>query len=477
MVWSGRRTGVFTNWDEAQASVLRFPGSGYLGFTTLREANAEWSRLQKGGKEKAIGVGVTTRSRTRELASEEEEWEELGELVMPEEGGLSKGKSGDDDGNESKENEERGGEEIEINEESSPEEQSALEKEGETGSSEKSSNEEQGAFCKEDENGSGEESLREEQSTLEKGDDSGRRGETSSEEHNTGIEIEKVQVTQELRNGPKNGISVRGRLAAQSCENEVFGWVGCTVCTESWEIMGSGSQKEMKEKERKLKDRNWWCGSCVERKFHEMAQRMTGMEEEIAELRSLIKDGAKREKAPAAPAALSAPAATDKNDTKEKGKSPEPVVRQKSGSGRAPEVSMSWETKIAIKGLDSEAGKAEVEDVVSIAGGKAVQVNRFWWTKESKVMIVDVGEANVREEVMKGKARLRTTKWGKVFLERGRDWKVRRKEREELQQNLKRAWQKAKDGEFVRVRGGRVVTYPSRDVNVTQRTTTETNPN
>ena len=39
-VRKGKKTGVFTSWDECSASVSGFPGAQYKGFSTKEEAGA-----------------------------------------------------------------------------------------------------------------------------------------------------------------------------------------------------------------------------------------------------------------------------------------------------------------------------------------------------------------------------------------------------------------------------------------------------
>ena len=44
-VRKGKKTGVFTSWDECSASVSGFPGAEYKGFLTKEEAEASIQSL------------------------------------------------------------------------------------------------------------------------------------------------------------------------------------------------------------------------------------------------------------------------------------------------------------------------------------------------------------------------------------------------------------------------------------------------
>ncbi len=46
----GRKTGIFSSWDETKESVLSYPGAVYKGFSTLKEANSFLSGEEKADK-------------------------------------------------------------------------------------------------------------------------------------------------------------------------------------------------------------------------------------------------------------------------------------------------------------------------------------------------------------------------------------------------------------------------------------------
>ncbi|MEE0909270.1 MAG: RNase H1/viroplasmin domain-containing protein, partial [Bacteroidales bacterium] len=44
VVWKGRTTGIFDNWDECKFSVLEYEGAKYKSFDTLHQAQEAYNR-------------------------------------------------------------------------------------------------------------------------------------------------------------------------------------------------------------------------------------------------------------------------------------------------------------------------------------------------------------------------------------------------------------------------------------------------
>ncbi len=76
VVWKGRRTGIFTTWDEAKAQVNGFAGAQYKAFNTRAEAEAAfrhgWERV---GTEP--GSVPTNSVPTRSVATPRARWKQL----------------------------------------------------------------------------------------------------------------------------------------------------------------------------------------------------------------------------------------------------------------------------------------------------------------------------------------------------------------------------------------------------------------
>ena len=56
VVWQGRETGIFTDWDTCKKNVYQFAGAKYKSFKTRAEADAAF----RGGSQAAIKVAKTT---------------------------------------------------------------------------------------------------------------------------------------------------------------------------------------------------------------------------------------------------------------------------------------------------------------------------------------------------------------------------------------------------------------------------------
>ena len=115
-----------------------------------------------------------------------------------------------------------------------------------------------------------------------------------------------------------------------------------------------------------------------------------------------------------------------------------------------------WGDKVVVRGL-GEKGMEEVQQVLTAAAGRDVEVKEKWWGVGGKVMVVQVGGEVDRGQVLEGKSRLRHTRWAHVFLEVGRSWEDRQREWEDLQEELRRARNWVGRGEMVKVVRGRVV--------------------
>ncbi len=65
VVWSGRRTGIFTEWSEAQPLVDKFPGARYKSFPTREEAE----QVFRSGRPPSAGIGSTRTKQPKAVAS------------------------------------------------------------------------------------------------------------------------------------------------------------------------------------------------------------------------------------------------------------------------------------------------------------------------------------------------------------------------------------------------------------------------
>ena len=54
VVFVGRKTGIFTSWDEVKAQVNGFPGQKQQGYTSMADAEAAWAAWTSGS-----GAGTT----------------------------------------------------------------------------------------------------------------------------------------------------------------------------------------------------------------------------------------------------------------------------------------------------------------------------------------------------------------------------------------------------------------------------------
>lgn len=57
VVFVGRKTGIFTSWDEVKAQVNGFPGQKQQGYTSMADAEAAWAAWTSGSGAGTTGVG------------------------------------------------------------------------------------------------------------------------------------------------------------------------------------------------------------------------------------------------------------------------------------------------------------------------------------------------------------------------------------------------------------------------------------
>ena len=56
VVFVGRKTGIFTSWDEVKAQVNGFPGQKQQGYTSMADAEAAWAAWTSGSGAGNTGV-------------------------------------------------------------------------------------------------------------------------------------------------------------------------------------------------------------------------------------------------------------------------------------------------------------------------------------------------------------------------------------------------------------------------------------
>ncbi|WP_299004521.1 ribonuclease H family protein [uncultured Shewanella sp.] len=84
VVWKGRQTGIFTQWDEAKKQVEHFPGAKYKSFKTQAEAQAAFSQ---GSSQSRLHKKVTKESKIKTTPSAIQESHQAFDVTLYTDGG------------------------------------------------------------------------------------------------------------------------------------------------------------------------------------------------------------------------------------------------------------------------------------------------------------------------------------------------------------------------------------------------------
>ena len=123
--------------------------------------------------------------------------------------------------------------------------------------------------------------------------------------------------------------------------------------------------------------------------------------------------------------------------------------------------------RLVARGLMSEIGESEVNNLLTCAAGRSVKCETIRWITKAEgslLLVVQMMSEKEVRDILAGKRKLKTTEeWKQVFLGKDRDWRERMKFRALLEE----AWERAREeGGIVRVVGGVPSVYPRQRVPV-----------